>query len=82
MIDNAGPTREDMAARFEQYAALTPLEAADEILRGVRKNRARILVGRDARLLALLVRLFPVAYYKVLERGQRRALQSLQGANQ
>jgi NAD(P)-dependent dehydrogenase (short-subunit alcohol dehydrogenase family) len=81
MIDNAGPTREDMAARFEQYAALTPLEAADAILRGVRKNRAHILVGRDARLLALLVRLFPVAYYKVLERGQRRALQSSQSAS-
>jgi NAD(P)-dependent dehydrogenase (short-subunit alcohol dehydrogenase family) len=76
--DNAAPTREDMAVRFEQYAALTPLQAADEILRGVRRNRAHILVGRDARLLALLVRLFPVSYYKVLERGQRRALQLIQ----
>jgi len=75
--DNAAPSLDDMATRFEQYAALTPLQAADEILRGVRKRKAHILVGRDARLLALLVRLFPVGYYKLLERGQRRALSSL-----
>lgn len=72
--DNAAPTLDDMAVRFEQYAALTPRQAADQILRGVQKRKAHILVGRDARLLALLVRLFPVGYYKVLERGQRRAL--------
>jgi short-subunit dehydrogenase len=70
--DNLAPTREEMAARFERIAALTPLDAADEILRGVRKGRARILVGKDARALALLVRLFPVAYYSILERLMRR----------
>lgn len=70
--DNLAPTREEMAARFERIAALTPLEAADEILRGVRKGRARILVGKDARALALLVRLFPVAYYAILEWLTRR----------
>ncbi|MFU8814606.1 MAG: SDR family NAD(P)-dependent oxidoreductase [Pseudomonadales bacterium] len=75
--DNAAPTLEEMASRFEQYAALTPLQAADEILRGVRKRKAHILVGRDARMLALLVRLFPVGYYKLLERSQRRAMQNL-----
>jgi len=69
--DNLAPTREEMAARFEQIAALTPLQAADEILRGVRKGKARILVGKDARVLALLVRLFPVAYYAILERLTR-----------
>jgi NAD(P)-dependent dehydrogenase (short-subunit alcohol dehydrogenase family) len=69
--DNEGPTREEMATRFEQYAALTPLAAADEILRGVRRGAPRILVGRDARFLALLVRLFPVRYFDVLGRFVR-----------
>jgi NAD(P)-dependent dehydrogenase (short-subunit alcohol dehydrogenase family) len=69
--DNQGPTREEMATRFEQYAALTPLAAADEILRGVRRGAPRILVGRDARFLALLVRLFPVRYFDVLTRFSR-----------
>ena len=60
-----------MATRFEQYAALTPLAAADEILRGVRRGAPRIVVGRDARFLALLVRLFPVRYFDVLTRFSR-----------
>ncbi|MGA1371710.1 MAG: SDR family NAD(P)-dependent oxidoreductase [Pseudomonadales bacterium] len=69
--DNQGPTREEMAARFERYAALTPLDAADEILQGVRRGAPRILVGRDAKFLALLVRLFPVRYFDVLTRFSR-----------
>lgn len=75
--DNAAPTREELAAIFERIAGLTPLAAADEILRGVRADRARILVGRDARLLALLVRLFPVGYFRVIGWFQRRAEQRL-----
>jgi hypothetical protein len=66
-----------MATRFEQIAGLTPLEAADEILRGVRKDSPRILVGRDARALALLVRLFPVAYYRILGALARRSSRAL-----
>jgi short-subunit dehydrogenase len=75
--DNQAPTREEMATRFEQIAGLTPLEAADEILRGVRKDSPRILVGRDARALALLVRLFPVAYYRILGALARRSSRAL-----
>lgn len=67
-VDNEALTRDELAERFERYAALTPHAAADEILKGVRAGKARILVGRDARALALLVRLFPVAYYRVIER--------------
>lgn len=74
MTDNQSPTREEMASRFERYAALTPLEAADQILAGVRRGAPRILVGRDARMLAMLVRLFPVGYFKVLGWLGRRAL--------
>jgi NAD(P)-dependent dehydrogenase (short-subunit alcohol dehydrogenase family) len=74
--DNTMPTLEEMSTRFEQYAPLTALQAADEILRGVRKGKAHILVGRDARLAALLVRLFPVGYYRLLQRGQRRVIPS------
>lgn len=74
LTDNQSATREEMADRFERYAALTPLQAADQILDGVRRGAPHILVGRDARMLALLVRLFPVGYFKVLGRLGRRAL--------
>jgi hypothetical protein len=36
------------------------------ILRGVEKNKARILVGKDAKLLTLISRLVPVNYPKIL----------------
>ncbi len=54
-------------------------EAADWILRGVSRNKARILVGRDAQIAAFLLRVFPVSYLGFLtwmrrrnERGNRR----------
>jgi NAD(P)-dependent dehydrogenase (short-subunit alcohol dehydrogenase family) len=74
LADNEGPTREEMATRFERYAALTPLAAADEILAGVRRGAPHILVGRDARMLARLVRLLPVGYFRVLGWLGRRAV--------
>ncbi len=67
--DNAAPTREEFIAQFEQIAQLTPSQAAAQILRGVRKNKTRILVGRDARLIALLERLAPVGYLRLLGRA-------------
>jgi len=64
--DNEAPTKEEFAENFEQLAALTSDEAALEILRGVQKNKARILVGKDARLLTMISRIAPVNYPRVL----------------
>jgi len=64
--DNAAPTLETMAASFEELAGLTSDQAADIILRGTLKNKARILVGKDAQFVALLHRLLPVSYMPVL----------------
>jgi NADP-dependent 3-hydroxy acid dehydrogenase YdfG len=66
--DNGAPTREEFAEIFEQMAALTPEGAARIILRGVQRNRAHILVGRDARSLALFQRLLPQRYPLMLTR--------------
>jgi NAD(P)-dependent dehydrogenase (short-subunit alcohol dehydrogenase family) len=60
--DNAAPTAEEFARRFDQLAALAPEEAARTILHGVARNRGRILVGRDARMIALFQRLLPERY--------------------
>jgi len=64
--DNESPTKEEAAARFDNLAGLTADAAAAQILAGVARNRARILVGRDARLLALLAWLAPVGYPRLL----------------
>ncbi len=66
--DNTAPTREEFVARFEEIAQLTPTQAAEQILRGVRKNKTRILVGRDAMMASIVERLAPVGYLKLFNR--------------
>ena len=70
--DNTSPTKEEMVTSFETFANLTSDQAAAEILHGVAHSRLRILVGRDAQLLAALVRLMPVRYSNVLNWFGRR----------
>lgn len=51
------------AALFDRYLArMTSEDAADVIIEGVRKNKARILVGTDAKILDLSVRLVASKY--------------------
>jgi len=64
--DNATETKDEFIDRFEAVAQLSPEQAADQILKGVLKNKAQILVGKDAKLLALLERIFPVSYRRIL----------------
>ncbi|MEM6709210.1 MAG: SDR family oxidoreductase [Pseudomonadota bacterium] len=64
--DNQAPTKEEAAQAFESFAALSPPEAANIILRGVERRRCRILVGRDAQFLATVQRLFPERYHRLL----------------
>jgi short-subunit dehydrogenase len=52
--------RDGMIGRFDESAKTSPEEAARVILDGVRRNRPRILIGRDAWVLDWLKRLFPV----------------------
>jgi NAD(P)-dependent dehydrogenase (short-subunit alcohol dehydrogenase family) len=53
-------------ARFERHAVLPPEAAADRIVRGVKRNEPRILIGKDAIRIDRLQRLLPVRYWKVL----------------
>ena len=64
--DNESPTKEEFVEKFETLAGLTSEQAAEQILNGVRKNKAQILVGRDAKLIALIERLMPIGYQKLL----------------
>lgn len=66
--DNASPTKEEFVQKFESLAGLTSEQAAEQILKGVRKNKAQILVGKDAKFIALLERLFPIGYQKITGR--------------
>ena len=80
MGDNEGPTPDEIAEQFEKAAALSPEQAAQIILRGVERDRMRILVGNDARVLAWLQRIFPERYAKVLTWLSKRAEQRASSA--
>lgn len=68
---------EDGAAmeRFDkQMLRMTPEKAAEVILTGVRRNRARVLVGNDAKVLDVLVRLLGSAYQRPFALAAGRTL--------
>ncbi|MCK9898247.1 SDR family oxidoreductase [Frankia sp. AgB32] len=58
----------------ERFLRLPPERAADIIVRGVEANRGRVLVGNDARLTDLAVRLLPRHYPDLSVRILRRLL--------
>jgi NAD(P)-dependent dehydrogenase (short-subunit alcohol dehydrogenase family) len=54
---------DDPSAGFERIARTTPQQAATQIIRAVRRNRRRVLVGRDAKVIDLVSRL-PAGLYQ------------------
>jgi short-subunit dehydrogenase len=58
-------------ARVEKLLRMPPQDAAEIIVKGVAKGKARIVVGMDAKLGALIERLMPVSYWTLLSRGMR-----------
>jgi short-subunit dehydrogenase len=71
-------TTEDADAVSDEFdrrvARTTPKDAATQILHGVQRGKARILVGRDARAVSVIARLAGGSYQRILPRllGQRR----------
>lgn len=53
---------------FDKVAKTTPDEAAEMILNGIKTKDPRILIGKDAKAISTLSRLFPARYLRVIER--------------
>ena len=64
--DVAFVTREKLVKNFDSKAMTTSEQAAATIIRGIEKDRRRILVGRDARWLDRVVRWLPGRYERLL----------------
>ncbi|MEQ9143181.1 MAG: SDR family NAD(P)-dependent oxidoreductase [Parvibaculaceae bacterium] len=58
----AASEREEAVAGFDRLARTTPEKAAQTIVKGIRKNKPRILIGFDARLVDWTQRLLPTRY--------------------
>jgi NAD(P)-dependent dehydrogenase (short-subunit alcohol dehydrogenase family) len=65
-------TREEADAEFRRVARHTPEKAAGVILRGVRRNKRRVLVGPEAYVIDWVQRLLPTTYQKILVWAGRR----------
>jgi NAD(P)-dependent dehydrogenase (short-subunit alcohol dehydrogenase family) len=57
--------RRRVQAYNEKLLRMPPAEAARIIIDGVERDKARVLVGNDAKLVDLIVRSFPVSYTRV-----------------
>jgi NAD(P)-dependent dehydrogenase (short-subunit alcohol dehydrogenase family) len=55
-------------AAIQKVLKMPPALAGEIIVRGVARRKARVLVGSDAALIALIERLAPVSYWRLLER--------------
>ncbi len=58
--------RNKMASKFDRIAMTTPEKAAEDIIRGLEKNKLRVLIGSDARMIDRLQRLMPSGYQSVM----------------
>jgi short-subunit dehydrogenase len=68
MIENEQQGKDD----FEKFFITTADEAARTILDGVRRNKRRVLIGRDARAADWLARTLPAAYQALVVLQTRR----------
>lgn len=64
----------ELAQAFDKLARTSPEKAAQIILDGVRKNRARVLVGTDAKILDLMVRVTGPGYQRIVTALAGRSL--------
>ena len=64
-------------AEFNKLLITTPAEAAEVIVKAVLKRQGRVLIGKDARMIDRIQRLFPMNYWKWIARGQSNVAASL-----
>jgi short-subunit dehydrogenase len=72
---SAKENKEETAKLFdEKLARMTPERAAEIIVHGILKNRARVLVGLDAHAVHHLAKLLGSRYQDVVARTSKRVL--------
>ena len=64
-------TKGDPRENFEKLFRTTPEEAASTIIKGVRANKRRVLIGSDAVAIDTMQRLLPTMYQRLMVSGQK-----------
>ena len=68
VMPSHGKSREEMDAEFDKAAITSADDAARIILTGTAKRKRRVIVGKDAKMVQLVQRLFPESYFKILRK--------------
>lgn len=68
-----GFDHDTLATSFDKVARTSPTKAADVILKGVEKGKAKVLIGLDARAIDLLSRVAGAGYQRLVARSSGRA---------
>lgn len=63
-----GKPREVMDREFDKMAMTSPEKAAQIILKGAANRKRRVIVGKDAKMVQLVARMFPENYFKLLRK--------------
>lgn len=71
-ISDIGQDSTSAIAEFEKLFITSPKRAAKVIVRGVEKNKRRVLIGPDAWAFSLVSKLPPGAYQGIIARGAQR----------
>lgn len=61
-------TPEERGQEFERLAKTSPEVAAQKIIAAIEKRKPRLLIGKDAVIISLMCRLFPVSYTRFIPR--------------
>jgi len=65
--------------RARRVLTMPPAQAGEIIVKAVERGAARVLVGRDAKMMALLERLAPISYWNILGPLLRRSADAEKG---
>jgi hypothetical protein len=65
-------TRSSRRAIAQKLLRMPPDKAGEIIVRGIERRQARILVGTDAKVVAVLERIAPVHYWQLLKKAIAR----------
>tara|TARA_R110002110_G_scaffold362241_1_gene572003 strand:+ start:66481 stop:67305 length:825 start_codon:yes stop_codon:yes gene_type:complete len=57
---------DERSSHFDKFARTTAESAAQQIIRAMEKNKKRLLIGADAKIVTLISRLFPVGYTRFI----------------
>lgn len=71
-ISDIGQDSTQAIAEFEKLFITSPKRAAKVIVRGIEKNKRRVLIGPDAWAFSLVSKLPPGAYQGIIARGAQR----------